>query len=40
MADSGLGVGAIAALEESGYEQRVAAERGMARGLGGGLPAA
>jgi hypothetical protein len=39
LADSGLDVEAIATLKESGYEQKVAAERGTARGVGGGLPA-
>jgi L-rhamnose isomerase len=39
LADTGLDVEAMAALREGGYEQKVAAERGMARGVGGGLPA-
>jgi L-rhamnose isomerase/sugar isomerase len=38
--EMGLHPDPIAALKESGYEQKVAAERGTARGVGGGFPTA
>jgi L-rhamnose isomerase/sugar isomerase len=39
-AEMGLHPDPIAALKESGYEQKVATERGTARGVGGGFPTA
>jgi L-rhamnose isomerase/sugar isomerase len=38
--EMGLHPDPIAAFKESGYEQKVAAERGTARGAGGGFPTA